>query len=122
MEGAGPIGGIRRSGSLMGATFGGGLNSLRKAWSYGLGWLILLALLSIGGVALGVLGFSQLDANTAVGGLLVVIGVVLIAVAVVLNAAVGAIVQAALYFYAVEQKEPAGFPPGAVQGAFAPAT
>src|SRR5262245_7722859 len=121
VEGAGPIGGIRRSASLMSATFGGGLDSLRKAWSYGLGWLILLALLSIGGVALGVLGFSQLDANAAVGGVLAVIGVALIAMAVVLNAAVGAIVPAALYFYAVERKAPAGFPAGAVEGAFAPA-
>lgn len=113
VEGLGPVASLKRSVAVMRKTWGEALVS-----NYGIGFItFLLSLIGIlpivGGVML--MGADQ----TALGGVLVGIGVVVLIAVALISSALNSIIVAALYIYAAEDKMPEGFDSGLVRGAFA---
>ncbi len=86
--------------------------------NYGIGFLVMsLSLLGIlpivGGIALAGSG------STAIGGVLIGLGVLILITVALISSALNSIILAALYIYAAEDKIPEGFDSNLVRGAFA---
>ncbi len=113
VERVGPVGAVKRSGSIMGKTWGEAL-----AGQFGMG--LVTFLLFRPAIAMLVLGAVALSANQAVlgVGLLVVGGVALLVVSLI-SSAVSAILLAALYLYAAEGRLPSNFDQDLLKHAFA---
>jgi hypothetical protein len=113
IEGLGPIDSVKRSVTVIRKTWGEALVA-----NYGIGFLVmLLSLLGIlpivGGIALAGSG------STAIGGVLIGLGVLILITVALISSALNSIILAALYIYAAEDKMPEGFDSNLVRGAFA---
>lgn len=113
IEGLGPIDSVKRSVTVMRKTWGEALVS-----NFGIGFLVfLLSLLGIlpivGGIALAGSG------STAIGGVLIGLGVLILITVSLISSALNSIILAALYIYASEDRMPEGFDSNLVRSAFA---
>ena len=113
IEGLGPVDSVKRSVAVMRKTWGEALVS-----NFGIGFIVflvsLLGLLPIfGGIALAGSG------STAIGGILIGLGILILITVSLISSALNSIILAALYIYAAEDEMPQGFDTGLVRGAFA---
>jgi hypothetical protein len=111
VEGRYPLPAIRRSIEVLKTFFGPGvaLKGLRRAWGYGVGYLLL----TIGGIVLGVvlivIGAMAFSSSQPVLGVPPIIGGVLVfGLVAVVQSALGAMVSAVLYVFATESTTPEG--------------
>jgi hypothetical protein len=108
VEGLYPIGAIKRSVAILRTLFGpdAALGGIRKAWGYGIGYLLVV----FGGIVLAVaLIVVGIVAQTVVVTVPAIIGAVLVfALVAIVASALGAMVSAVLYVYAVDHTTPQG--------------
>ena len=106
VEGLYPVGAIKRSVAILRDLFGPGaaLGSFRRAWGFGVGYLVVV----IGGILLAIvlifLGF--LSANVVVAVPAVIAGILIFGLVAIVASALGAMVSAVLYVYAVDKTTP----------------
>lgn len=111
VEGHYPITAVKRSIAILRTLFGpeAALGSLRRAWGYGIGYLVVV----FGGVLLGIalIGLGVVTAgngSTILGVPAIVAGVIVFGLVAIVSTALGAMVSAVLYVYATDHTTPAG--------------
>jgi hypothetical protein len=111
VEGHYPVAAVKRSIAILRSLFGpdAALGGLRRAWGYGVGYLVVFfggALLGIALVALGAVTVG--NGSTVLGVPAIVAGVIVLGVVAIVSTALGAMVSAVLYVYATERTTPDG--------------
>ncbi len=106
VEGSYPVAAIKRSIAILRSLFGPGvaLGGLRKAWGFGIAYLVL----TLGGIflAIALIIVGVATQNVAVGVPAIIGAVLIIGLVVIVASALGAMVSAILYVYAVDRTTP----------------
>jgi len=106
VEGLYPIGAMKRSVAILRSLFGpdAALNSFRRAWGYGLAYLVIV----FGGIiaAIALIVVATAAQNVAVSVPAVIAAVLIFGVMAIISSALGAMVSAVLYVYAVDHTTP----------------
>jgi hypothetical protein len=106
VEGLYPIGAMKRSVAILRSLFGpdAALGSFRRAWGYGLAYLVVVFGGIIAAIALIVLAVAA--QNVAVSVPAVIAAVLIFGLMAIITSALGAMVSAVLYVYAVDHTTP----------------
>lgn len=119
VEGLYPIGAMKRSVAILRSLFGpdAALGGMRKAWGYGVGYLVVVFGGIVLAIALIVLGSAAQNVAVTVPA---IIGAVLVfGIVAIVSSALGAMVSAVLYVYAVDHTTPPEVDGAVLQSGFA---
>ena len=119
VEGLYPIGAMKRSVAILRSLFGpdAALGGMRKAWGYGVGYLVVVFGGVVLAIALIVLGSAAQNVAVTVPA---IIGAVLVfGIVAIVSSALGAMVSAVLYVYAVDHTTPPEVDGAVLQSGFA---
>lgn len=113
VEKTGPIDAVKRSVSIMGKTWGESLSA-----NFGIGFITFIGMV-LGMIPVFCGGFLMASGMTALGIVLIGLGIVLLLLTTLVSSALNSILLAALYIYAEEGRAPGGFDSNRISGAFA---
>jgi hypothetical protein len=119
VEGPYPIGAMKRSVAILRSLFGpdAALGGMRKAWGYGVGYLVVV----FGGVVLAIalIVLASAAQNVAVTVPAIIGAVLVFGIVAIVSSALGAMVSAVLYVYAVDHTTPPEVSGAVLQSGFA---
>jgi len=119
VEGLYPIGAMKRSVAILRSLFGpdAALGGMRKAWGYGVGYLVVV----FGGVVLAIalIVLASAAQNVAVTVPAIIGAVLVFGIVAIVSSALGAMVSAVLYVYAVDHTTPPEVSGAVLQSGFA---
>jgi len=119
VEGPYPIGAMKRSVAILRSLFGpdAALGGMRKAWGYGVGYLVVV----FGGVVLAIalIVLASAAQNVAVTVPAIIGAVLVFGIVAIVSSALGAMVSAVLYVYAVDHTTPPEVNGAVLQSGFA---
>ena len=119
VEGPYPIGAMKRSVAILRSLFGpdAALGGMRKAWGYGVGYLAVV----FGGVVLAIalIVLASAAQNVAVTVPALIGAVLVFGIVAIVSSALGAMVSAVLYVYAVDHTTPPEVNGAVLQSGFA---
>jgi hypothetical protein len=119
VEGLYPIGAMKRSVAILRSLFGpdAALGGMRKAWGYGVGYLVVV----FGGVVLAIalIVLASAAQNVAVTVPAIIGAVLVFGIVAIVSSALGAMVSAVLYVYAVDHATPPEVSGAVLQSGFA---
>lgn len=119
VEGLYPIGAMKRSVAILRSLFGpdAALGGMRKAWGYGVGYLVVV----FGGVVLAIalIVLASAAQNVAVTVPAIIGAVLVFGIVAIVSSALGAMVSAVLYVYAVDHTTPPEVDGAVLQSGFA---